>query len=66
MSEALFPCINCENRYPGCHSKCEAYIIKKKQWSDIQDKIHKESELRGVLAESHLRRRKTRIRKRYD
>lgn len=27
------PCLKCENRNPGCHSRCEKYIdYKKKQF----------------------------------
>lgn len=31
-------CKNCQNRYPGCHSKCESYLAFKKE----RDEMHQE------------------------
>lgn len=30
-----YPCKDCEKRYPGCHSKCEAYQDVHKQQEEI-------------------------------
>lgn len=30
MSRPKAPCLNCENRHPGCHSECEDYIAYQK------------------------------------
>lgn len=31
------PCKGCEERYPGCHSKCEKY----KEWKSRLDEVNK-------------------------
>lgn len=37
MGEGMlkYPCKNCEKRYPGCHSKCEAYQDVHKRQEEI-------------------------------
>lgn len=34
-------CKGCEDRYVGCHSKCERYIKQTEEWNEIKKKVDK-------------------------
>ena len=36
------PCLNCEKRYPGCHSKCEDYIAFRKGMDERNKKARED------------------------
>ena len=36
-----YSCRLCEERYPGCHDKCEKYQTELKSWKDEQEKVRK-------------------------
>lgn len=35
------PCKSCEDRYFGCHSKCDKYLEFRKKCMDLNQKIRK-------------------------
>jgi hypothetical protein len=54
------PCLDCKDRYVGCHVKCEKYIEFRKSLDD-HNRIVKEynrDEARDFLIEQILNRRK--------
>lgn len=38
-NHAFSCCKDCEERYVGCHSKCEKYIKQTEEWKDIKKKV---------------------------
>lgn len=46
LGRYVAPCHNCEKRYPGCHSKCEAY----KEYDAKNEAVRKERELVALSA----------------
>jgi hypothetical protein len=44
-------CMNCQDRYVGCHSKCSSYKAFRDQCDIIIKKRASESKLRGILIE---------------
>lgn len=33
------PCLNCEERYVGCHSKCKKYQQYRKELDEFNDRV---------------------------
>lgn len=60
------PCYGCNNRYAGCHSKCEAYTMWSKdhieKLRDLRKKIEAENTLHTYAIESGERIKKRRKR----
>ena len=44
------PCMGCDKRYVGCHSKCEDYIAFKKLSDDMNAETRKRKDLDGVYS----------------
>lgn len=44
-------CLNCERRFPNCHSTCEDYIQEKKALNDFNEKIRLDKEEYGKFYE---------------
>lgn len=42
MKEEKNPCFKCNEREPGCHGKCENYIIWKNRHDYLRDLIYEE------------------------
>ena len=38
-------CMNCPDRYPGCHGKCERYITQKAELEETQAQRRKKYEV---------------------
>ena len=53
-------CLNCSDRYVGCHSECEKYISEKKAHLANKEKIKKmkqfENDINSILAKHGNRR----------
>lgn len=64
----IYSCKGCQQRYPGCHSKCETYKIEKAAHDEQKKALKRESEIRqGLYAQrSYAVTRATNRRKRKD
>lgn len=38
------PCLNCEDRHPCCHSKCEKYLAFKHEHDKLKAKLDNEKD----------------------
>ena len=47
------PCLNCEERHDGCHSKCERYLSYRAELDRINEERFRESEHEGRLNAYH-------------
>lgn len=47
MSKA---CVNCDKRYPGCHSKCETYQKYRQEIEKGKGKRQHDYEYKGYMA----------------
>lgn len=52
------PCKHCENRYIGCHSKCEKYIQYKKEMAEVDKKRKFDSDYADFVKTNTLKRKK--------
>ena len=44
-----YVCYHCENRFPGCHSKCELYINEKKEMDQKRKEKNMKQEIDNCL-----------------
>ena len=44
-------CLDCTDRYPGCHDAYEKYQGAKKEWNERRDRIREEKEKSKLFAE---------------
>ena len=56
-SLTMYPCKDCPDRSPGCHSRCEKYIKAKNIETEIKKKKRDEWEQRNAIKALHKHRR---------
>ena len=53
------PCRYCvDERYQGCHAKCEKYIKAKQEHEELMAKIREDSHIKEYMADSRHKRNK--------
>ena len=51
MANLPFTCRGCENRYPGCHSKCEKYKQERAEYDRLRAEHRKYITVKQYTAE---------------
>jgi hypothetical protein len=57
------PCLNCPDRFPGCHGKCETYAAWKEPFVRIREIRARENEADNVAIERVKKANRERRRK---
>lgn len=52
------PCLDCEERHPGCHSECEKYLEYRKKLDEARAKYQKQRETENNYYEARFGKRK--------
>lgn len=52
------PCLDCPDRYLGCHDTCEKYLAYRKEQDIFNEKLRKERGLERVMNSYDKRRRR--------
>ena len=49
MIKAVFPCKDCEDRFPGCHGTCERYKQLKAEFDKLKAEAKKQRDVQAGL-----------------
>lgn len=52
------PCLNCPNRYIGCHDVCEKYLVYRKEQDSYLKKRNHERSFERIMDIRDFRRRR--------
>ena len=52
---SISPCMNCEDRYCGCHSDCERYVLYAKERRDETKRLKEARSCEAKLTEHSCR-----------
>lgn len=55
------PCLNCPNRYLGCHDTCQKYLTYRKEQDIVNTKRSKERRFEKEMDDYEKRRRRRKL-----
>lgn len=54
-TQSYTPCKDCANRTPGCHGRCDSYLVWRQKKDELNKKLNRDAECRRVLSEGEIR-----------